>query len=56
MSEPSARSVQPQVCLAMKPKELVITMSMEKNLVCSKRENWRVCRLRISGEVLLCLL
>ena len=40
----------------MEPQELVISKATEKHLVCSKRENWRVCWLRISGELLLCLL
>ena len=42
--------------LALKPQKLVTSKAMEKNLVCSKRENWRVCWLRISRELLLCLL
>ena len=61
MSEPSARSGQPlgacaPTSLAKKPQELVLSMPMEKHLVCSKREDWRVCWPRKSGELLLCIL
>ena len=47
MSDSSARSGQPlgacaPTSLAKMPQELVLSMPMEKHLVCSKREDWRV--------------
>ena len=41
MREDEQHKLAPVVCLAMKHQKLVISMGMEKHLVCIKRENWR---------------